>query len=293
MHVSNQMIRGLAFGGQVRLFGAVTTGIVEELRTRHDLFPVTAAALGRTATAALMMGAMLKGNEQLTVRVEAGGPIGKIVVDADATGKASGYVTEPHVELPLNARGKLDVAGAVGTAGFLTVIKDLGMKEPYVGSSPIVSGEIAEDFTYYFATSEQTPSVVALGVLVDTDYSIRAAGGFIVQLMPGLSEEDIVSIETKLQTLPSMTTLLDSGEELADIFERFLKDVHIYETKDVFFGCRCSREKVESSLISIGATDLRMLIEEDEGAELVCHFCNETYRFTSDDLRGLLETIGT
>ncbi|WP_166245683.1 Hsp33 family molecular chaperone HslO [Paenibacillus turpanensis] len=290
--MQDYLVRGLAFNGKVRVFGAMTKGIVEELRRRHDLFPVVAAALGRTATGALMMGAMLKGEEHLSVRFEGGGPVGKVVAEANAKGEVRGFVANPHVELPLNAKGKLDVAGAVGTDGYMTVIKDLGLREPYHGSSPIVSGEIAEDFTYYFAKSEQTPSAVALGVLVDTDYSIRTAGGFIIQLLPGLSDEDVESIEAELQQLPPITTLLDQGLEIEQVLERILKDLEIMERMDLRFACRCSREKVERSLISLGKGELNTIADEDKGAELNCHYCNEIYPFTEEELRGLADQIG-
>jgi molecular chaperone Hsp33 len=238
-----------------------------------------------------MMGAMLKGEEKLTIQVKGNGPLGQIVVDANAHGEVRGYVDNPHVDLPLNAVGKLDVAGAVGTEGFIYLIKDLGLKEPYRGSIPIVSGELGEDFTYYFAKSEQTPSAVALGVLVDVDYSVKASGGFIIQLLPGLQDEEITEIETQLAGLPAVTSMLDSGESLEDILRRILPDFQPMDRMDVSFRCKCSRDRVEQTLISLGRTELQKLIEEDEAAEVVCHFCNETYRFAAEELQNIIEKL--
>lgn len=207
-------------------------------------------------------------------------------MDADARGEVRGYVGNPDVDLPLNAVGKLDVAGAVGTDGFLYVTKDLGLKEPYSGSIPIISGELAEDFTYYFAKSEQTPSAVALGVLVDVDYTVKTAGGFIVQLLPGLTDKEISEIEQRLSQIPPITTLLERGEDLESILKTFAPDVQILERReDVRFQCKCSRDRVERTMISLGRAELESLLEEEGRAELVCHFCNEKYQFTGDDLR--------
>ncbi len=197
----DRLIRGTAMDGRVRAFAVRTTELVEELRRRHDTYPTATAALGRTLTAGAIMGSMLKGKERLTVQVKGDGPIGQIVVDANAVGEVRGYVSEPHVHLPSNSMGKLDVAGAVGTEGFIHIIKDLGLKEPYRGSTPIISGELGEDFTYYFAKSEQTPSAVGLGVLVDTDNSVIVAGGFIIQLLPGLDDDEI-TVPSKMQSAP-------------------------------------------------------------------------------------------
>jgi molecular chaperone Hsp33 len=289
--MKDYLIRGTAMDGKVRAFAVKTTHLTEEMRQRHGTTPVATAALGRTAAAALMMGAMLKGEEKLTVQVKGGGPIGQIVVDANAKGEVRGYVSEPLVDLPLNAVGKLDVAGAVGTDGFLYIIKDLGLKEPYRGSIPIVSGELAEDFTYYFAKSEQTPSAVALGVLVDVDYTVRASGGWIIQLLPGLSEQAITEIEQQLAGVPPISTLLDQGKSLEDILADILPSVQILEKSPVYFKCFCSRERVKNTLISLGRDELKSLIEEEEGAEIVCHFCNEKYQFNVEELKELLNTL--
>ncbi|WP_409343910.1 Hsp33 family molecular chaperone HslO [Paenibacillus sp. MBLB4367] len=288
---TDYMIRATAFNGKVRAFAAHTTALVGELQRRHRTTPTATAALGRTASAGAMLGAMLKGNEKLTVQVKGGGPIGQIVVDANAVGEVRGYVDNPDIDLPLNAVGKLDVAGAVGTDGFLFIIKDLGLKEPYRGSTPIVSGELGEDFTYYFTKSEQTPSAVALGVLVDVDYSVKASGGFIIQLLPGLSDEEIALMEKRLNELPPITRLLDEGATLEHILETVLEDVRILDRMDVVFKCKCSRERVEQTLISLGAEELTSILEEDGKAEVVCHFCNEAYSFEKDALEAVMEKI--
>lgn len=290
--MQDYLIRATAYDGKVRAFAVQTTGIVEELRRRHHTTPTATAALGRTVTAALMMGTMLKGEEKLTVQIKGGGPIGQIVADANAKGEVRGYVDNPEVDLPLNSKGKLDVAGAVGTEGFLYVTKDLGLKEPYRGSIPIVSGELAEDFTYYFVKSEQTPSAVALGVLVDVDYTVKTAGGFIIQLLPGLNDEDIAQIEKELNALPPITSLLDQGHSLEAILETLLPGSKVLERRDdVRFKCKCSRERVEQTLISMGRSELEQLLEEDRQAEVVCHFCNEKYHFNEDDLKALIQAL--
>ncbi|KZE79560.1 Hsp33 family molecular chaperone HslO [Paenibacillus polymyxa] len=285
----DRLIRGTAMDGRVRAFAVRTTQLVEELRRRHDTYPTATAALGRTLTAGAIMGSMLKGNERLTIQVKGDGPIGQIVVDANAVGEVRGYVTEPHVHLPSNSMGKLDVAGAVGTEGFIHIIKDLGLKEPYRGSIPIISGELGEDFTYYFAKSEQTPSAVGLGVLVDTDNSVIVAGGFIIQLLPGLSDDEITAIENAVGSIPPVTALLDQGLELEEMLRWMLPDVRVLDEMDIHFQCECSRERVEKTLISLGESELKQLIEEEGQAEVVCHFCNEAYQFNKDELQSLLD----
>ncbi|SEG76625.1 Hsp33 family molecular chaperone HslO [Paenibacillus sp. UNC499MF] len=289
--MSDYLIRGTALEGRVRAFAVLTTSITEELRRRHNTTPTATAALGRTAAAGLMMGAMLKGEEKLTLQVKGGGPIGSIVVDANSKGEVRGYVDDPGVDLPLNAKGKLDVAGAVGTEGFLYVTKDLGLKENYVGSIPIVSGELAEDFTYYFAKSEQTPSAVALGVLVDVDRTVKVSGGFIIQLLPGLTDDEITEIEKTLAQIPPITTLLDRGASLEEVLKEVLPSVEIMERSAVSFQCKCSRERVEQTIISLGRDELQSLIDEDGRAEVVCHFCNEAYQFEREDLQTMLDSI--
>ncbi|MDU4695690.1 MULTISPECIES: Hsp33 family molecular chaperone HslO [Paenibacillus] len=288
----DRLIRGIALGGKVRAFAVRTTELVEELRRRHDTYPTATAALGRTVTAAAMMGAMLKGEEKLTVQVKGDGPIGQIMADANAKGEVRGYVKNPHVHLPSNSQGKLDVRGVVGTDGFIHVTKDLGLKEPYRGSVPLISGELGEDFTYYFAVSEQTPSAVGLGVLVDVDNTVIVAGGFIIQLLPGLSDSDIDSIEKAVGQLPPVTTLLDQGLELEDMLRRIVPDVQVLEEMDIVFSCSCSRERVERTLISLGKKELEELRDEGKETEVVCDFCNEPYSFTPEDLDRLIAQTG-
>lgn len=285
----DRLIRGTAMNGKVRAFAVRTTQLVDELRRRHDTYPTATAALGRTVTAAAMMGAMLKGREKLCIMVKGNGPLGQIVAESNALGEVRGYVHNPHVQLPSNSMGKLDVAGAVGTEGFIDVIKDLGMKEPYRGSIPIISGELGDDFTYYFAVSEQTPAAVGLGVLVDTDESVIVSGGFIVQLLPGLSDAEITEIEQAVGAMPSVTALLDQGMEPEEMLRCLLPDAVILDELDINFTCQCSRDRVEQTLVSLGQHELERLIEEDDQAEVVCHFCNEAYVFYKEDLQVILE----
>lgn len=287
----DELIRATAMGGKVRAFAVRTTVLVEELRTRHNTMPTATAALGRAATAGAMMGMMLKGEERLTIQIKGDGPLGQIVVDSNAYGEVRGYADHPETDLPLNDIGKLDVAGAVGREGFVYVIKDLGLKEPYRGSIPIVSGELAEDFTYYFAKSEQTPSAVALGVLVDTDLSVKAAGGFIIQLLPGLSDDEIGHIEELISKMPPITTLLDSGEPLERILSAAVGEIRLLETTAIQFKCKCSRDRVEQTLISLGVSELEAILWEDSQAEVVCHFCNEVYTFSEEELQGLIDKL--
>lgn len=285
------LIRATAMEGKVRAFAVCSTGIVDEISKRHQMTPTTTAALGRTVSAGLMMGAMLKGEEKLTIMIKGGGPIGQIVVDANAKGEVRGYVTDPQVDLPLNEIGKLDVSGAVGTDGFLNVVKDLGLKKPYSGSVPIISGELAEDFTYYFARSEQTPSAVSLGVLVGRDHTITAAGGFIIQLLPGLKDDEITLIESHLSKVEAVSTLLEKGLDLEQILQRIVPGVEVLEEMDVHFRCKCSRERVEQTLISLGREELELILEEDGQSEIICHFCNERYLFDEADLKTIINQL--
>lgn len=238
------------------------------------------------------MGAMLKDKQRVTLRILGDGPVGAIVVDADHNGNVRGYVQEPHVHLAPNAAGKLDVAGAVGQ-GQLYVIKDLGLKEPYQGGIPLVSGELAEDFTQYFATSEQTPSAVALGVLVGTDNQVQAAGGFIIQLLPGASEEVAEALERQLEGIQSVTDMISAELDAEDILRRVLSEMElkILETRPVRFSCSCNRERLESVLISLGSDELALMEEEQGGAELTCHFCRHVYQFGKDELQRLRRQI--
>lgn len=286
--MKDEIVRGTAWDGGIRVFAARTTNLVGELERRHDTMPTATAALGRTATVGAMMGYMLKGSERLTIQVKGDGPIGQIVVDANASAEVRGYVDHPHAHLPSNSQGKLDVAGVVGTTGEIYVTKDLGLREPYRGSVPIISGELAEDFTLYFADSEQTPSAVGLGVLVDTDGSVLHAGGFIVQVMPGLSEERLAQLERSINAMPHVTALLDQGETPESLLHFIVgEEVSIHDRIEPVFRCKCSRERVESTLVSLGSMELRNLIDEDGKAEVHCHFCNERYQFSGEELEEL------
>ncbi|WP_336776667.1 Hsp33 family molecular chaperone HslO [Paenibacillus sp. MMO-58] len=284
------LVRGTAWGGKIRVFAACTTQLVNELQRRHQTLPTATAAFGRTATAAAIMGAMLKGEEQLTVKVKGDGPIGQIVVDANAHGEVRGYVDNPDVLLPNNEHGKIDVAGGVGRNGYLHIIKDLGLKDPYLGSVPIISGELGEDFTYYFAVSEQTPSAVGLGVLVEPDGRVTHAGGFILQLLPGLTDEEITRLEQAIGSIPHVTKLMEQGETPEGILRRLVgDDLHIHDSLGLKFQCKCSRDRVEQTLISLGVSELEQIIQEDGKAEVVCHYCNEAYTFDGEQLQELID----
>ncbi|HDR7542957.1 TPA: redox-regulated molecular chaperone HslO [Bacillus cereus] len=292
--MKDYLVKALAFDGEVRAYSVRTTNTVSEAQRRHDTWRTASAALGRSLTAGTMMGAMLKGDQKLTIKVEGNGPIGPILVDAHANGDVRGYVTNPHVDFEGTEQGKLRVYQAVGTEGFVTVIKDIGMREPFIGQSPIVSGELGEDFTYYFAVSEQTPSSVGVGVLVNGDDSVLAAGGFILQIMPGAQEETISFIEDRLQKIPPVSTLIEQGLSPEELLYAVLGEdkVKVLETMDVQFNCTCSRERIESVLISLGKTELEQIREEEEEeTEVHCHFCNERYKFSKEDITNLIENL--
>ncbi|SIR96591.1 molecular chaperone Hsp33 [Bacillus cereus] len=293
MSMKDYLVKALAFDGEVRAYSVRTTNTVSEAQRRHDTWRTASAALGRSLTAGTMMGAMLKGDQKLTIKVEGNGPIGPILVDAHANGDVRGYVTNPHVDFEGTEQGKLRVYQAVGTEGFVTVIKDIGMREPFIGQSPIVSGELGEDFTYYFAVSEQTPSSVGVGVLVNGDDSVLAAGGFILQIMPGAQEETISFIEDRLQKIPPVSTLIEQGLSPEELLYAVLGEdkVKVLETMDVQFNCTCSRERIESVLISLGKTELEQVREEEEETEVHCHFCNERYKFSKEDITNLIESL--
>lgn len=292
--MKDYLVKATLYDGLVRAYAIKSTQTVEEARKRQDTWATASAALGRSLTITAMMGAMLKGDDILTVKVEGNGPLGAIVIDGNALGEVRGYVSQPHVDFDLNEKGKLDVARAVGTEGTLSVVKDLGLKNHFTGQVPLVSGEISEDFTYYFATSEQTPSAVGAGVLVNPDETILAAGGFIIQLLPGASEEVVDQLEQQIAACPSISSLIESGATPEQILQQLLGEggeVKILETLPISFTCRCSRERVETTLIGLGKDELTAMIEEDDGAEVNCHFCNEAYQFSVDDLQSLSERI--
>lgn len=288
--MNDYIIRATAANDQIRAFAAVTTEMVETAREHHNTSPVATAALGRLLTAGAMMGSMMKGEKDvLTLQIKAGGPIQGITVTADSQGNVKGYVGNPDVCIPANSKGKLDVAGAVGP-GFLTVIKDMGLKEPYSGQVMLQTCEIAEDLTYYFATSEQVPSAVGLGVLMNKNNTVRQAGGFIVQLMP-FAEEDVISkLEQNVQKINSVTNLLEEGHTPESLLEKVLEgfDVQINEKMDTRFHCNCSKERVAKALISIGRKELNEMIQEGKPIEMNCHFCNTNYNFTVEELKEIL-----
>ena len=285
------MVRATAADSQIRAFAAVTKEMVETARQYHNTSPVATAALGRLLTGGVMMGTMMKGEKDLlTLQVKGDGPIGGITVTADSQGHAKGYVNNPQVILHANAQGKLDVGGAVGH-GMLQVIKDMGLKEPYIGSCELQTGEIGDDLTYYFVISEQVPSSVGLGVLMDRDNTVRQAGGFIIQLMPFTPDEVIDRLEKKLSEVTSVTHMLDAGMTPEQILEEMLGEfgLEINEKTELSYRCDCSRERIERALVSIGKKDIREMINDGQPIEVSCHFCGKNYKFSVEELKELLK----
>ena len=291
--MQDYLVRALGFNGQVRAFAVKTTETVSEVQRRHNTWPVVSAALGRSITATVMMGAMLKGKDKLTVKIEGNGPIGPMIIDANANGEVRGYASNPHVHFELNDQGKLDVRAGVGTEGSITIVKDLGMRDMFSGQTPIVSGEIAEDFTYYFAVSEQVPSSVGLGVLVNPDNSIQAAGGFIIQLMPDCDDDTITAIEKQLSTIEPVSKMIEKGYTPEQILEAVLGEgnVQVLSTLPVKFQCQCSKERFGAAIIGLGIDEIEAMIKEDGKAEAQCHFCLEKYEFNQAELEGLIDEI--
>ncbi len=289
--MEDYLVRATAAQAQIRAFACKTRQTVEAARQAHNTSPVATAALGRLLAAGCMMGSMLKGEKDLlTLQISADGPMESATVTADTAGNVKGYVGNPMVILPANASGKLDVAGAVGS-GMLRVIKDMGLKEPYVGQTSLQTGEIAEDLTYYFAASEQVPSCVGLGVLMEKDNTVRQAGGFIVQLMPFAEDAVIDRLEENLKEIQSVTALLEQGDTPRQILEKVLAGLEVVftDTMPVRFLCSCSKERVEKALISLGRSQLQELIDEGEEIEVNCHFCGKKYTFSIDELKRLKE----
>lgn len=285
--MTDYIVRATAANAQIRAFACTTRGLVETAREAHNTSPVMTAALGRLLSAGAMMGTMLKGdNDLLTLQIRGDGPGRGLTVTADPKGMVKGYPIVADVILPANAVGKLDVAGAMGN-GNLCVIKDMGLKEPYVGQVALQTGEIAEDLTYYFATSEQVPSCVGLGVLMERDNTVKQAGGFIIQLMPFTEEEVIEKLEQNLSKVASVTSMLEAGKTPEDILYTVLDgfEVEISQTSETGFACNCSKERIEKALISIGKTDIKEMIDDGEPIEVKCHFCNTGYEFTVEDLK--------
>ncbi|MFZ5824998.1 MAG: Hsp33 family molecular chaperone HslO [Bacillota bacterium] len=287
--MADYLVRAIAAGGNVRLFAAITTDLVDEARRRHDTWPTATAALGRAMTGAALLAATLKEeNESLTLRIAGDGPLGGIICDADEQGQVRGYVNQSHVDLDLNPEGKLDVAGAVG-AGYVHVTRQLALEGIYTGTAEIVSGEIAEDLAYYLTKSEQTPSAVALGVRVGKDGAVVAAGGYLVQLLPATSESDREQLEVNIHALGAVSAAIEQGLSPEEILASLLAgiDYQILARRDLHFACKCSRERALGALALVESDELEVMLKEDKGAELTCHFCNEVYRFTEEELRSV------
>lgn len=287
-----KIVRYITEDGSAFIIAADTTDVVARAEQIHKTSAVNTAALGRLMTAASMMGDLLKGkDDSITLRLNGGGPAGSIIAVADSEGNARGYVQNPIVEIPLNDKGKLDVKGTVGTNGYLFVMKDIGLKEPYIGQTEIVSGEIAEDITNYFASSEQTPSVCALGVLVNPDLTVAAAGGFLIQLLPFCPDETITKIENAMADIEPVTTMLSSGMSIDDIAKTAMKGLEIskLDEGEISYKCNCSKERVEAALISTGRESLQEMIDAGEDTKVECHFCDKVYNFTPEDIKKLLE----
>lgn len=292
MLMKDYIIRGIDKKRNIRLFVATSTHMVEEARRTHGTSPTATAALGRVLTAAVLLGVTMKDEKDaLTFKIKGDGPIGGIIAVSNNNGQVKGYVDNPYVDLPSRPDGKLDVGGLVGKNGQLAIIKDLGLKEPYAGYSNLVSGEIAEDLVHYFYLSEQQPSAVNLGVLVDKDISVRAAGGYILQLLPGVEEKDIDRIEEILKRARPISTLIDQGLTPEQIMETLFGEfkMEILEKKEIQYKCNCNRERIEGVLLSLGKEEIKNIIEEDEKAEIVCHFCNKKYNFSKEDLQKLID----
>ncbi|MCQ6281889.1 Hsp33 family molecular chaperone HslO [Bacillus sp. EB600] len=289
--MNDYLVKAIACDGQVRAYAVRTTDTVAEAQRRHQTWRTASAALGRSMTAGVMMGAMLKGEEKLTIKIEGDGPLGHILVDSNAKGDVRGYVQNPHVDFEANEHGKLDVKRAVGTSGSLAVVKDIGLRDYFTGQVPLVSGELGEDFTYYFVTSEQVPSSVGVGVLVNPDDTILAAGGFILQLMPGTEDETITKIEESLKTIPPISKLIEAGLTPEEILERLFgkEDINILAKMPVQFECTCSKKRFGDAIISLGKEEITDMIETDGMAEAHCHFCNEKYIYSREELETFLE----
>lgn len=289
----DKLVIATAHSGDIRIIGATTTELVGEAVKIHNCAATAAAALGRMLTAGSLMGAMLKSEKDaLTLQISGGGEAKGVVVTAHADASVKGYIGNPSADLPLNEKGKLDVGGAIGTAGNLTVIRDMGLREPYVGQVPIYTGEIGDDLAYYYTASEQTPSAVALGVLVNPDLTIKAAGGFIIQMMPGAEELLADMVNYRVQEIPSVTELITKGMSIVDILNYIFENMDLKIIGEMVpeYKCDCSRERVEKALISIGKKDLEEIYSEGKTEELKCHFCNKAYLFSHEEIGNLLKS---
>ncbi len=288
--MKDYIIRAVTSDGAVRASAAVTTNMVNEAQKIHNTSPTATAALGRLLTACAIMGDMMKGDkDSLTLQIDGGGPIGKLIAVSDSSANVKGYVANPTVDLPLK-NGKLDVGGAVGTDGTLGIIRDYGLKEPYMGHVKLCTGEIGDDIALYYARSEQIPSVVALGVLVDRDYSVKAAGGMILQVMPEATDEQITQLEAMVKEMPAITTMLEEGATPEDILAFALRDFpsYTFENSDAAYQCDCSRERIERAVRSLGKAEIEDIIAHQINAELTCHFCNKKYVVTKDELEAMI-----
>ncbi|WP_054861459.1 Hsp33 family molecular chaperone HslO [Gracilibacillus sp. JCM 18860] len=289
--MKDYVLKATAFDGEVRAYAIKSTNTVEEARERQDTWATASAALGRTITITAMLGVMLKDNAKLTVKLEGNGPIGAVIADANDKGEVRGYVINPHVDFESNAQGKLDVRRAVGgTEGTLSVVKDLGLRNHFTGQVPIVSGEVSEDFTYYLANSEQIPSAVGAGVLVNPDHSILAAGGFIIQMLPGASDETIAKVEKQIEEIAPISQLIQEGKTPEEVLTLLVGEegkLNILENMPVQFSCPCSKERLSTAISGLGNEEIDAMIKEDHGATATCHFCNEVYTFSIDELRAL------
>ena len=286
--MSDYLVKSLACDGHLRAYAIDATETIREAQKRQDTWSAASAALGRSMIGTLLLAtSSLKGDEKMTVKINGNGPVGGIVIDGNSKGTVKGYVQNPHVHLPLNDKGKIDVKGAVGTEGFLAVTKDYGLKEPFTGQVPLVSGEIAEDFTYYLAKSEQIPSSVGLSVFVNSDNTIGTAGGFMIQVMPGCPDEILDKLEHTLQTIAPTSTMMQNGLKPEDILKRLFDEdeLEILEKMPVSFECDCSKERFAEAMASLPKKDIDEMIEKDHGATAICHFCCDEYHFTEDELR--------
>lgn len=293
--MSDYLVKALAFNGQIRAYAVDATETVSEAQKIHDTWSAASAALGRSIIGTLLLASSsLQDDATLTVKINGNGPVGGIVVDGNAHGTVKGYVQHPHVHLPLNEKHKIDVKGAVGTEGFLAVTKDLGLKEPFTGKVPLVSGELGEDFTYYLAKSEQIPSSVGLSVFVNSDNSIETAGGFMIQVMPGATDEVISKIEKRLAEIPLVSEMMRDGKKPEDLLNEILgkENVKVLDKMPVSYHCDCSRKRFLGILAGLPANQLQEMADEDHGAEAICHFCGKKYHFTDNELRQLIKAKG-
>jgi len=284
--LSDKLVKALAYNNEIRVYVIDATDMVNEAQSRHDTWNTATAALGRAMIGTTLLSTSQKGDVKTTVRIEGNGPVGYILVDGNAQGQTKGYIKNPHVFLELNESGNIDVSGAVGTAGTLTVSRDLGLKDPFTGQVPLVSGELGEDFTYYMANSEQIPSAIGLSVLVNPDEAVNSAGGFMIQVLPNASEETISAMEQTIADLPLVSKMMDEGLQPVEILEKLVgpDNYKVLEEQSVEFKCDCSKERFGHSIAALGQEEIQSMIDEDHGAEAVCHFCRREYHYSEEDL---------